>query len=119
MINLARNTDCRHVLGLLIGVSIILSAQINADEISKVIEDISMNDGFGDIGLGDVERVLEKVNAYAHITDNKLRHKSTKKGERTTFSGKWRAPTLPDYLAGKYVYSLALLSDDGCDVTVN
>lgn len=100
--------------GWLVAVVFIFSAQTHADDINIVIENLSMDDRLGDIGL-----VLEKANAYAHSTDNKLRHKSTQKGDRTTFSGKWRAPALPDHLAGKYVYSLALLSDDGCDVTVN
>ncbi len=102
------------LLGWVFAVFFVFSCQTNADDINTVIENLSNDDGLGDVGI-----VLEKANAYAHSTDNKLRPKSTQKGDRTTFSGKWRAPALPDYLAGKYVYSLALLSDDGCDVTLN
>jgi hypothetical protein len=103
----------RHALSILLGAAITCSLG-RAHGNPLPLEDISRRDGMNDVGA-----LLDLANQYAHSTDNKLKYTSDSKGDRKTFSGKWQAPTLPGDLAGKYVYGMALLSDDGCNVEVN
>lgn len=83
---------------------------LHADDISKVIKDISK---YGTGGLS-VAKALAKQQAKTGVG---LRHRS-KQLEQLTFAGKFTPPQLPPEKKGKYVYGLAILSDDGCNVTV-
>ena len=46
-------------------------------------------------------------------------YRSSEKDDFRTFSGKYTPPELPEDKKGRFVYGLALFSDDGCNVSVD
>ena len=46
-------------------------------------------------------------------------YRSSEKDDFRTFSGRYTPPELPEDKKGRFVYGLALFSDDGCNVTVD
>ena len=45
-------------------------------------------------------------------------YRSSHAGEYMSFSGKYSPPELPEDRKGRFVYGLAVFSDDGCNVTI-
>ena len=45
-------------------------------------------------------------------------YRSSEKDDFRTFSGRYTPPELPEDKKGRFVYGLALFSDDGCNVTL-
>ena len=80
--------------------------------IDTIIDDVS---GIGDGGLA---KARQRAKEYAEGNGNLL-YPSTAKDDFKLFTGTYTPPELPDEKKGKYVYGIAIFSDDGCEVKVN
>lgn len=80
--------------------------------IGTIIDDIS------GMGNGDLAKAREVAKGFANGS-GELRYPSTAKENSRLFVGRYTPPVLPDDKKGKYVYGLAIFSDDGCDVTLD
>ncbi|HEY5811165.1 MAG TPA: hypothetical protein VIT23_00745 [Terrimicrobiaceae bacterium] len=80
-------------------------------DIIDIIEDVTqMADGsFG----------VARTTASQQAMNDKLKYRSKRANERKTFTGDYVPPALPADKKGKFVYGLALFSDDGCNATVD
>jgi hypothetical protein len=68
--------------------------------------------------MADGSVTQARFEAQRQAASGGLPYRSYKKGDYRSFSGKYTPPELPDDKKGRFVYGLALLSDDGCNVTV-
>ncbi len=80
------------------------------EPISRIIEDVS--------GIDEGSLATAKARASQQISSASPTYHSTNASEEKTFSGEFEPPELPEDKKGRYVYGLALFSDDGCDVMV-
>lgn len=80
--------------------------------IDTIIDDVS---GIGDGGL---TKARQRAKEYAQGIGNLL-YPSKAKDDFKLFTGTYTPPELPDEKKGKYVYGIAIFSDDGCEVKVN
>ncbi len=94
-------------------VAVMLFAQTSnllGQAVQDIIYDITeMADGSLDQARLEAQRQAEGIGP---------KYRSYTKDERKSFSGEYVAPDLPDDKKGRYVYGLALFSDDGSNVTV-
>jgi hypothetical protein len=81
-------------------------------DIAVVIDDMS------GIGNGSLAEARQRAKGYAKGTGN-LRYPSMKQGDAKLFIGSFTPPELPDDKKAKYVYGLAIFSDDGCKVMLD
>jgi hypothetical protein len=79
--------------------------------VATLIHDVS------DMADGSVTQA--RIEAQRQAASGNLAYRSYTKGDPSSFSGKYTPPELPDDKKGRFVYGLALFSDDGCSVTVN
>jgi hypothetical protein len=79
--------------------------------VATLIHDVS------DVADGSVTQA--RLEAQRQAASGDLAYRSYTKGDPSSFSGKYTPPELPDEKKGRFVYGLALFSDDGCNVTVN
>ena len=79
--------------------------------VATLIHDVS------DMADGSVTQA--RLEAQRQAASGDLAYRSYTKGDPSSFSGKYTPPELPDEKKGRFVYGLALFSDDGCNVTVN
>ena len=79
--------------------------------VATLIRDVS------DMADGSVTQA--RLEAQQQAASGDLAYRSYTKGDPSSFSGKYTPPDLPDDKKGRFVYGLALFSDDGCNVTVN
>ena len=79
--------------------------------VATLIHDVS------DMADGSVTQA--RIEAQRQAASGDLAYRSYTKGDPSSFSGKYTPPELPDDKKGRFVYGLALFSDDGCNVTVN
>ena len=79
--------------------------------VATLIHDVS------DMADGSVTQA--RLEAQRQAASGDLAYRSYTKGDPSSFSGKYTPPELPDDKKGRFVYGLALFSDDGCNVTVN
>jgi hypothetical protein len=95
-------------------IGLLLPGQISSlfgQHITTVIHDVS------DMADGSVTQA--RLEAQRQIASGDLAYRSYGKGDPRSFSGKYTAPELPEEKKGRFVYGLALFSDDGCNVKVN
>ncbi len=81
-----------------------------SQSVSSLIRDVS------DIADGSVTQA--RVEASRQAANGNLPYRSSKQGDSRSFSGQYTPPQLPDDKKGRFVYGLALFSDDGCTVSV-
>ena len=81
-----------------------------SQSVSSLIRDVS------DIADGSVTQA--RVEASRQAANGNLPYRSSKEGDSRSFSGQYTPPQLPDDKKGRFVYGLALFSDDGCTVSV-
>lgn len=70
-------------------------------------------------GTGDIEQAKTDARSQAQGDGSELGYHSTEEETPDAFSGKYIPPELPEDKKGKYVYQLAVFSDDGCSVRLN
>jgi len=95
-------------------IGMVLPGQIPSlfgQDVATLIHDVS------DMADGSVTQA--RFEAQRQAASGGLPYRSYKKGDRSSFSGKYTPPELPDDKKGRFVYGLALFSDDGCNVTVD
>jgi hypothetical protein len=100
------------VARLVIGLTLI--GQISSlfgQQITTIIHDVS------DMADGSITQ--DRLEAERQIVSGSLPYRSYGKEGSRTFSGKYVPPELPEEKKGRFVYGLALFSDDGCNVKVN
>ncbi len=81
-----------------------------SQSVSSLIRDVS------DIADGSVTQA--RVEASRQAANGNLPYRSSKEGDSRSFAGQYTPPQLPDDKKGRFVYGLALFSDDGCTVSV-
>ena len=96
---------------LVVGLS--LFAQ-TASLLGQRVEDIIYN--VTEMGDGSIEQA--RLEAQRQVEGIGPRYRSYRKDERKSFSGEYVPPELPEDKKGRYVYGLAVFSDDGSNVTV-
>jgi hypothetical protein len=96
---------------LVVGIS--LFAQTSS-LLGQRVEDIIYN--VTEMGDGSVEQA--RLEAQRQVEGIGPRYRSYRKDERKSFSGEYVPPELPEDKKGRYVYGLAVFSDDGSNVTV-
>ena len=102
----------RVFLCILVGLS--LSGQIASlfgQSVTALIHDVS-NAADGSITQARLEAQRQAMGAGPA-------YRSSEKDDFRTFSGRYTPPELPEDKKGRFVYGLALFSDDGCNVTVD
>ena len=90
-------------------VSLAEATSLFGEAIVDIIQDVS------DIDQGSLATAKAKAREQESSAP---RYKDTNANEKKTFSGEFAPPELPADKKGRYVYGLALFSDDGCDLTV-
>jgi pimeloyl-ACP methyl ester carboxylesterase len=94
-------------------VCVILFAQTSnllGQALEEIIYDVT------EMANGSLEQARLEAQRQAEGIGPKYR--SYRKDERKSFSGEYVPPELSEDKKGRYVYGLALFSDDGCNVTV-
>ena len=86
------------------------TANVLGQELHEIIYDVTA------MANGSVEQA--RLEAQRQAEGIGPSYRSYKKDERKSFSGDYLPPELPEDKKGRYVYGLALFSDDGCNVTV-
>ncbi|WP_411826111.1 hypothetical protein [Luteolibacter sp. AS25] len=89
-----------------------LIISVNAASIDDILCDISEK------GNGDLAAARQEASDQAGGDGTQLGYHSTEEEEGKDFSGDITPPELADDKKGKFVYGLAIFSDDGCDVAV-
>jgi pimeloyl-ACP methyl ester carboxylesterase len=101
----------RYLAALVIG--LLLSAQISTlfgQTLEEIIYDVT------EMADGSVEQA--RLEAQRQAVGAGPAYRSFKKNERKSFSEEYTPPELTEDKRGRFVYGLALFSDDGCNVTV-
>ncbi len=98
-----------YITCLVVGV-VLSNPRLFSQGVEGLIHDVSY------MGNGSVEQA--RLEAGRQIASGKLGYRSYKKGDYRTFSGTYIPPELPDDKKGRFVYGLAVFSDDGCNVSV-
>jgi hypothetical protein len=96
-----------------LAVGFTFAAQISSlfgQNVSNLIVDMS------EIDDGSIAQA--RLEAQRQASSGALPFRSYKKGDYRSFSGTYTPPELPEDKKGRFVYGLALFSDDGCNVTV-
>jgi hypothetical protein len=102
----------RLVARLVIGFTV--AGQISSlfgQHITTIIHDVS--------AMADGSIAHARLEAQRQVASGNLAYRSYGKEGSRTFSGKYAPPELPEEMKGRFVYGLALFSDDGCNVKVN
>ncbi len=102
----------RVFLCILVGLS--LPGQIASlfgQSVTALIHDVS-NAADGSITQAGLEAQRQAMGAGPA-------YRSSEKDDFRTFSGRYTPPELPEDKKGRFVYGLALFSDDGCNVTLD
>ena len=81
-----------------------------AQDVTSIIHDVS------DVADGSIEQA--RLEAQRQATGAGPAYRSYKKGDSRIFSGKYTPPELPEDKKDRFVYGLAMFSDDGCNVTI-
>ncbi len=81
--------------------------------IETIIHDLSQAEGKG------LEGARSLAGRFAAGNGDDLGYHSTMVDDFKTFEGIYTPPKLPEAMRGRYLYGLALLSDDGCTVTID
>ena len=82
-----------------------------AQNVTSIIHDVS------DVADGSIEQA--RLEAQRQAAGAGPAYRSYKRGDSRTFSGKYTSPELPEDKKDRFVYGLAVFSDDGCNVTIN
>jgi pimeloyl-ACP methyl ester carboxylesterase len=83
---------------------------LSGQGVETLIHDVS--------AMADGSVTQARFEAQRQAASGGLPFRSYKKGDYRSFSGKYTPSELPEDKKGRFVYGLALLSDDGCNVTV-
>jgi hypothetical protein len=95
-------------------IGLVLPGQISSlfgQHITTIIHDVS--------AMADGSIAHARLEAQRQVASGNLAYRSYGKEGSRTFSGKYAPPELPEEMKGRFVYGLALFSDDGCNVKVN
>ena len=85
-------------------------ASLFGQSVTALIHDVS--------NAGDGSITQARLEAQRQAMGTGPAHRSSEKDDSRTFSGKYTPPELPEDKKGRFVYGLAVFSDDGCNVTV-
>ena len=101
----------RILICLLTGV--VLFGQISSvigQDLSGLVVDVS--------NMGDGSISQARLEAQRQARSGGLPFRSFRRGENRTFVGQYTPPELPEDKKDRFIYGLALFSDDGCNVTL-
>ena len=102
-----------HSLLVWLAIGFIFPAQTTtllSQSVASLVRDVS------EIGDGSVTQA--RIEASRQAANGNLPYRSFEEGDRRSFAGQYTPPQLPDDKNGRFVYGLALFSDDGSSVSV-
>ena len=102
-----------HSLLVWLAIGFIFPAQTTtllSQSVASLVRDVSE--------MGDGSVTQARIEASRQAANGNLPYRSFEEGDRRSFAGQYTPPQLSDGKNGRFVYGLALFSDDGCSVSV-